>query len=109
MSPQVNLALISAALTVTALLGTLLVARRRPRPRARALAAIRAATAARRAAEARIPAPRGRAYSAAERELRQAMQEYLRKGGRLYPAWGEVLEVLRSLGYVQSAARTSES
>jgi hypothetical protein len=109
MSPQIKLALISIALIVTAILGILLVARRRPRPRASALAAIRAATAARRAAEARIPAPLGRAYSAAELELRQAMQEYMQKGGRMYPAWSEVLEVLEGVGYVQPADRDSES
>jgi hypothetical protein len=109
MSPQINLALISAALIVPAILGILLVARRRPRPRARALAAIRAATAARRAAEAHIPAPKRCAHSPAELELRQAMQEYMQKGSRMYPALSEVLEVLESLGYVQPADRDSES
>lgn len=29
----------------------------------------------------------------------QAMQEYKRRSGRMFPTWSEVLEVLGSLGY----------
>lgn len=31
----------------------------------------------------------------------QAMAEYKRSSGRLFPTWSEVLEVLNSLGYVK--------
>ena len=99
MSPPTNLALISAVLFVAATLAIPLIARRRPRARTRAITAIRAATAARRASEARIPAPLGRAYSPAELEFRQAMREYTQRGGRLFPTWSGVLEVLEGLGY----------
>src|SRR5436309_2707161 len=37
--------------------------------------------------------------TAAEQELLEAMQEYKRRSGRLFPTWSEVLEVLQSLGY----------
>jgi hypothetical protein len=40
-----------------------------------------------------------RDYAAAEREFKQAMDEYKRRSGRMFPTWSEVLEVLRSLGY----------
>ena len=29
----------------------------------------------------------------------QAIQEYKKRSGRMFPTWSEVLEVLRSLGY----------
>jgi len=45
------------------------------------------------------PAAQGTEESAAEREFRQAMQEYKERSGRMFPTWSEVLEVLRSLGY----------
>ena len=34
-----------------------------------------------------------------ESEFMQAMQEYKKKSGRMFPTWSEVLEVLQSLGY----------
>ncbi len=34
-----------------------------------------------------------------EREFLEAMREYKRRSGRLFPTWSEILEVLRSLGY----------
>jgi hypothetical protein len=40
-----------------------------------------------------------RDYSEAEREFMQAMYDYKRSSGRMFPTWSEVLEVLRSLGY----------
>ena len=40
-----------------------------------------------------------RDYSEAEREFMQAMQDYKRSSGRMFPTWSEVLEVLRDLGY----------
>jgi hypothetical protein len=30
-----------------------------------------------------------------------AMDDYKRKSGRMFPTWSEVLEVVRSLGYVK--------
>lgn len=36
---------------------------------------------------------------ALESEFMQAMQEYKRISGRMFPTWSEVLEVLQSLGY----------
>ena len=41
----------------------------------------------------------------AERELMQAMEEYKRRSGRMFPTWCEVLEVLRNLGYEKPADR----
>jgi hypothetical protein len=40
-----------------------------------------------------------RDYSAAEMEFLQAMQKYKQTSGRMFPTWGEVLEVLQGLGY----------
>jgi hypothetical protein len=40
-----------------------------------------------------------RDYSAAEMEFMQAMTEYKKTSGRMFPTWSEVLEVLRDLGY----------
>ncbi|AGA30467.1 hypothetical protein [Singulisphaera acidiphila] len=34
-----------------------------------------------------------------ESEFIQAMQEYKKASGRMFPTWSEVLEVLQSLGY----------
>ena len=34
----------------------------------------------------------------------QAIQEYKRANGRMFPTWSEVLEVLRDLGYDKAAA-----
>jgi hypothetical protein len=41
--------------------------------------------------------------SAAEVEFMDAMQEYKRKSGRMFPTWSEVLEVLQGLGYEKVA------
>jgi len=42
-----------------------------------------------------------RDYTADEIEFMRAMDEYKRKSGRMFPTWSEVLEVVRSLGYVR--------
>jgi hypothetical protein len=42
-----------------------------------------------------------RDYSVEEVEFMNAMDEYKRKNGRMFPTCSEVLEVIRSLGYVQ--------
>ena len=47
------------------------------------------------------PATCDRDYSLAELEFMQAMQEYMRSSGRMFPTWSEVLEVLRDLGYAK--------
>ena len=44
-----------------------------------------------------------RDYSLQEVEFMKAMDDYKRRSGRSFPTWSEVLEVVRSLGYVQSA------
>jgi hypothetical protein len=68
----------------------------------------RATEQATRAAEARQvsgrrrfvdPTTCERDYSAAELEFMQAMQEYKKESGRMFPTWSEVLEVLENLGY----------
>jgi hypothetical protein len=38
-------------------------------------------------------------FAAAEQEFMQAMQEYKKRSGRMFPTWSEVLEVLQNLGY----------
>jgi hypothetical protein len=40
-----------------------------------------------------------REYTERELEFMQAMQEYKRSSGRMFPTWTEVLEVLGGLGY----------
>jgi hypothetical protein len=45
------------------------------------------------------PTTSERDYSREEIEFMNAMQEYKRRSGRMFPTWSEVLEVLRSLGY----------
>lgn len=45
-----------------------------------------------------------RDYSAEEMEFMQALESYKRSTGRLFPTCSEVLEVLRSLGYVRTAS-----
>ncbi len=45
------------------------------------------------------PSTCDRDYSAAEWEFMQAMQEYKRTSGRMFPTWSEALEVLGALGY----------
>jgi hypothetical protein len=42
-----------------------------------------------------------RDYSVDEVEFMNAMDEYKRKNGRMFPTCSEVLEVIRSLGYVK--------
>jgi hypothetical protein len=42
-----------------------------------------------------------RDYSVQEVEFMNAMDEYKRKNGRMFPTCSEVLEVIRALGYVQ--------
>jgi hypothetical protein len=39
---------------------------------------------------------------APELEFMQAMQDYKKSSGRMFPTWSEVLEVLQSLGYRKS-------
>ena len=72
--------------------GTLPKARRR----ATHAAHCRAASGRRRFVD---PTTCERDYSAAELEFMQAMQEYKQISGRPFPAWTEVLEVVRGLGY----------
>ena len=43
-----------------------------------------------------------REYSPAELEFMQAMHRYKQASGSQFPSWGEVLSVLRSLGYEQA-------
>ena len=45
-----------------------------------------------------------RDYSDAEVEFMNALDEYKRKSGRMFPTCSEVLEVIRDLGYVQLTA-----
>ena len=42
-----------------------------------------------------------RDYSVPEVDFMNAMDEYKRKSGRMFPTCSEVLEVIRDLGYVQ--------
>ena len=44
-----------------------------------------------------------RDYSGDEIEFMRAMDDYKRRSGRQFPTWSEVLEVVRSLGYVRQA------
>jgi hypothetical protein len=44
-----------------------------------------------------------REYTQAELEFMLAMNQYKRRSGRMFPSWGEVLEVLRGLGYQKVA------
>ena len=46
-----------------------------------------------------------RDYSMDEVEFMRAMDEYKRKNGRMFPTWSEVLEVVRSLGYVKATTQ----
>lgn len=45
-----------------------------------------------------------RDYSADEMEFMQALEAYKRRTGRLFPTCSEVLEVVRTLGYVRTAS-----
>ena len=49
------------------------------------------------------PATCERDYSSPELEFMQAMQEYKRTSGRMFPTWSEVLEVLKGLGYAKAS------
>lgn len=72
--------------------------------------AMRAANARRMSGRRRFvdPTTCERDYSPSELEFMQAMQEYKRKSGRMFPTWSEVLEVLRSLGYEKVSALDGE-
>jgi len=48
-----------------------------------------------------------RDYSLDEVEFMKAMDDYKRKSGRMFPTWSEVLEVVRSLGYVKAVQETT--
>jgi len=45
-----------------------------------------------------------RDYAADEIEFMQAIERYKRTSGRMFPTCSEVLEVVRSLGYVRVTA-----
>jgi hypothetical protein len=40
----------------------------------------------------------------AELSLQEAVEEYKRSSGRMFPTWSEVLEVIRGLGYEKAQA-----
>jgi hypothetical protein len=42
-------------------------------------------------------------YAGAAAEFQQAIEEYKRRSGRMFPTWSEVLEVLQGLGYEKVA------
>ena len=48
-----------------------------------------------------------RDYSGDEIEFMRAMDDYKRRSGRQFPTWSEVLEGVRSLGYVRPAQAAS--
>ena len=48
-----------------------------------------------------------RDYSNDEIEFMQALDEYKRKSGRMFPTCSEILEVIRALGYERSAANVA--
>jgi hypothetical protein len=50
------------------------------------------------------PATCDRDYSGDEMEFMNAMQEYKKRSGRMFPTWSEVLEVLYGLGYRKGAS-----
>jgi hypothetical protein len=47
-----------------------------------------------------------RDYSDAEVEFMQALDEYKRKNGRMFPTCSEILEVIRGLGYEKKSVST---
>ena len=61
----------------------------------------RAATARQESGRRRFvdPTTCERDYSNDELEFMQAMQDYKRSSGRMFPTWSEILEVLQALGY----------
>ena len=42
-----------------------------------------------------------------EREFSEAIRQYQRTSGRMFPTWSEVLEVARTLGYERSGRLSS--
>jgi hypothetical protein len=50
-----------------------------------------------------------RDYSEQEVEFMNALDDYKRKSGRMFPTCSEVLEVIRSLGYVKDSAGVSST
>jgi hypothetical protein len=44
-----------------------------------------------------------RDYGADEVEFMQALERYKRTSGRMFPTCSEILEVVRSLGYIRTA------
>lgn len=71
----------------------------------------------RRVSERRTKVPRRRQidpttcerdYSAEEVEFMNALEKYKRTSGRMFPTCSEVLEVIRSLGYVKAAEAPAE-
>jgi uncharacterized protein with LGFP repeats len=74
-------------------------------PRSTRRAAGTAATAAVRAGRRRNidPTTCERDYQPAELEFMQAVEQYKRLSGRQFPTCSELLEVVRSLGYVRMA------
>ncbi len=67
--------------------------------------ALRAATARQASGRRRFvdPTTCDRDYTGEELVFMQAMHEYKKSSGRMFPTWSEVLEVLRDLGYVKTA------
>jgi hypothetical protein len=43
-------------------------------------------------------------YTAAELEFMAAVERWQNRTGRRHPSWRELLEIVRSLGYVRAAA-----
>ena len=50
-----------------------------------------------------------RDYSVEEVEFMQALDEYKRRNGRMFPTCSEILEVIRGLGYSKQEARIAAS
>ena len=63
-------------------------------------------TAAPRAARRRLvdPTTCERDYQPEELEFMQAVEAYKRRSGRMFPTCSELLEIVRTLGYVRSPA-----
>lgn len=49
-----------------------------------------------------------REYGADELEFMKALDDYKRSSGRMFPTCSEVLEVVRSLGYVRMSSEMAE-
>jgi hypothetical protein len=50
-----------------------------------------------------------REYSNQELEFMQAMHEYKKSSGRMFPTWSEVLEVICALGYEKSVEQAKRA